>query len=121
MYDMFLFQAQQILKCHLRCIDESFAGKTPGDKNVWDICDYQTVHMSNLTRHHKQTGVRLTRHTCSISCAACVARFTNPVMVYPFTQKIFMKILSSMNTQCVISNCTPSGIIRAMLPSTTLF
>ena len=53
MYDLFLFQAQQILKSHLRCIDKSFARKTPGDKNVWDICDYQTVHMSNLTRHQK--------------------------------------------------------------------
>ena len=37
----------------LRGLDESFVEKTPGDKYVCDICDYQTVHKSNLTRHQK--------------------------------------------------------------------
>ena len=54
---MKLFQFQVLQKMdesfQLRGLDESFAEKTPGDKYVCDICDYQTVHKSNLTRHQQ--------------------------------------------------------------------
>ena len=51
--NVFLFQELQKMdeSITLRGLDESFAEKTPGDKYVCNIWDYQTVHKSILTRH----------------------------------------------------------------------
>ena len=109
---LFLFQVLQKIdeSFTLRGLDESFVERTPGDKYVCDICDYHTVHKSNLTRHQN----------CSISYATCVARDTNPAMAYPYTLKVYMKTLSNMNVQCATSNRTRFGTIRATLPNMIL-
>ena len=104
----------------LRGLDESFVEKTPGDKYVCDICDYQTVHKSNLTRHQKtHWDAPETPELQHFLCNVCGKGYKS-AMAYPYTLKVCMKTLSNINVKCATSNRTRFGTIRATLPSMIL-